>query len=145
MPDVKSPPVSGLWKNCTACGELKSFDEFCVKSNLASGYNGRCKTCVRRIEDLRLWGITYEELQAIYGTVCNLCGRDETVVDNRSGRLHRLSVDHDHRCCKHGCKACIRGLLCRTCNYQLGVLEARPDWLRKALEYLGHDASWVVD
>lgn len=139
------PTAADGSKRCNECGARKPIGEFCVKSYLPGGYNTRCRTCVRRTEDLRLWGITYEELEAIYGSVCNLCGRDETVVDQRSGRLHRLCIDHDHRHCSKGCRECIRGLLCRTCNYQLGVLEARPDWLRKALAYLGRDASWVID
>lgn len=138
------PRAEGGHRRCRMCGDRKPVDDFCVKTNLSDGLNSRCRDCVRKVEDLRNWGITYEELQAIYGEVCNLCGRDETVLDNRSGRLHRLCIDHDHRHCEKGCRECIRGLLCRTCNYQLGVLEARPDWLRKALAYLGRDASWVV-
>lgn len=132
-------------KLCRACGLVKAASEFCNSANEQSGLKNQCRECRRRSEDLRIWGITYDELCAIYGEVCNLCGRDESVIDARSGRRHRLCIDHDHRHCLKGCRECIRGLLCRTCNYQLGVLEARPDWLRKALGYLGRDASWVVD
>lgn len=61
-------------------------------------------------------GITleqYEELLARQGGVCAICRRRPT--------KNRLSVDHDHRCCpgRRSCGKCIRGLLCKECNYHL--------------------------
>lgn len=142
--DEPAPPdvASFGGKVCKTCGLIKPLDEFCIKTHLPGGRNTQCRICVRKVEDLRYWGITYEELLERFGTVCNICGGEENVLDSRSGRQHRLAVDHDHTHCS-GCRECIRGLLCRTCNYRVGVLEANPNWVSKAIAYLGRDASWA--
>jgi hypothetical protein len=55
-----------------------------------------------------------DELIVLQGGLCALCGR---------ASLH-LQVDHDHRHCpgSTGCRQCVRGLLCGTCNSALGQL-----------------------
>jgi hypothetical protein len=51
---------------------------------------------------------------------CGICGQD----------LHERTpdVDHDHGCDHPGkgtycCRACVRGLLCRSCNLRVGAFE----------------------
>lgn len=133
-------------KRCTACGQRKPLSEFSVKSNLPGGYNTRCRDCVNKVETFRRWGTTYDALQEIYGAVCNICGREEVAKDPRTGRVMRLAIDHDHRCCdsQSGCVKCIRGLLCAACNYKLGVMEARPEWFHNAQSYLDRCTSEEV-
>lgn len=60
---------------------------------------------------------------------CLLCGTTET---------KQWCVDHDYRCCPKGdmCDACIRGVLCYTCNVALGMLHDDPALLRKAADYI---------
>jgi hypothetical protein len=41
-----------------------------------------------------------------------------------------LRVDHNHTTGQN------RGLLCHTCNLALGLIEARPDFVRRANAYL---------
>jgi hypothetical protein len=74
----------------------------------------------------RLW--TYYRLrpadwQAIWdsqGGRCAICTADLVAG--------QTAVDHDHRCCpgERCCGRCIRGLLCRKCNTNIGWLEAQP-------------------
>lgn len=74
---------------------------------------------------------------------CALC--EATQFTHRK----RLGVDHDHSCCpKRGCGKCNRGVLCATCNYHIGQVEAvlkeativpkKGTWTARALEYILH-------
>jgi hypothetical protein len=49
-----------------------------------------------------------------------------------------LVVDHDHRCCCTGmsCGACVRGLLCLTCNIMVGAARDNSTVLRAGADYL---------
>lgn len=50
----------------------------------------------------------------------------------------KLCIDHNHTCCPgtNGCKKCVRGLLCVSCNSAIGQLGESPDNFHRALEYL---------
>lgn len=47
-------------------------------------------------------------------------------------------IDHDHTCCpgKRACGKCIRGILCRPCNFVLGAVEDDVERLRGLAIYL---------
>ena len=55
----------------------------------------------------------------------------------------RLSVDHDHGCCpgRKSCGKCLRGLLCRRCNIDLGGFGDDPELLYSAADYLDDHQS----
>ena len=83
-----------------------------------------------------LWNrfrLTPEEYDAIWerqGRMCPICKRgDESLV---------LCVDHDHSCCPTilTCGRCIRGILCKQCNYGIGFLQDGLDRLERAASYL---------
>jgi hypothetical protein len=63
------------------------------------------------------------------GDHCEVCGSTEN-----------LCTDHDHACCpgKFGCDNCIRGTLCRTCNWAEGVIAKMKNagLLEELLEYM---------
>lgn len=65
---------------------------------------------------------TYESMLAKQGRVCAICKRDP---DRK-----RLAVDHCHATGR------VRGILCSSCNYGLGVFGDSPDRLRAAACYL---------
>ena len=76
-------------------------------------------------------GISYEyfkQLVADQDGRCAICGRDE----------QDLKIDHAHGHCAgiNGCKDCIRGLLCSTCNTGLGKFGDDVFLLKRALDYL---------
>jgi hypothetical protein len=130
-------------KRCSKCGEIKSVSEFSVRSEI-SGYSSQCKECRRekyRNEDPELiwkrrlkwlYNISAEEYYMILESQdghCALCPRtpeDEGI---------RLAVDHDHSCCpgKRSCGICVRGLLCVSCNRQLGQYENNMELFTKKI------------
>lgn len=59
----------------------------------------------------------YDEMFRAQGGVCASCGEESPT--------RALDVDHDHACCpgERSCGACVRALLCRGCNWTVGVIE----------------------
>lgn len=80
------------------------------------------------------YGITldqYEKLCRKQKGRCACCGRKETQINPASGKVQRLSVDHNHKTKK------TRGLLCVFCNlYLIPALELFPQLVQKAKRYL---------
>lgn len=70
----------------------------------------------------------YEELVAAQNGVCAICA-------NPCKTGQRLVVDHNHTTGKN------RGLLCKSCNLHLGVLE-KELWREKAEAYL---EEWIEE
>jgi len=64
----------------------------------------------------------YQELFEKQDGVCAICKQPETAKHKKSGRVHSLTVDHDHR------TGVVRGLLCRRCNTALGWFND-DEWL----------------
>jgi Recombination endonuclease VII len=74
----------------------------------------------------------YDQMLKNQKGVCAVCGGV-----NSDGK--RLSVDHNHECCpgNFSCGECVRGLLCKHCNYGLGHFRDSPALLMSAVIYLG--------
>lgn len=84
------------------------------------------------------FGLNAEEYWSIYaaqGGRCAICQR-------ATGATKRLAVDHDHDVCldhptNQGCRRCVRGLTCSTCNYiVLGRYDVAA--LQRAIDYLNN-------
>ncbi len=73
----------------------------------------------------------YSFLLLTQGGRCSICGDTPTFK-------HPLVIDHDHACCrgKSSCGTCVRGLLCRRCNWALGNARDSTYILRCAVKYL---------
>jgi hypothetical protein len=120
-------------KTCNLCKELKSESEF-YKS--LGRIRLQCKSCLVLKQTAPKYGLTYEELLAMYekqNHACKICFRVTSLV-----------VDHDHKCCptpekgrSKSCGKCVRGLICRACNHGLGNFEDNPERLQNAIKYLG--------
>ena len=107
--------------------------------------------------------VKYCEREVASRGVCarhaSVCGRhrmdpDEYVRLSANGCMnpecleaYPLQVDHDHSCCPgpNSCGACIRGLLCGSCNVALANLEAGRGRYAGLLEYLGAGSGIVKE
>jgi hypothetical protein len=63
--------------------------------------------------------LTVEQYDAMAKDGCHICGKEAL-------EYKRLHVDHDHKCCgpnQASCGACVRGILCDSCNMAVGKYE----------------------
>jgi hypothetical protein len=115
----EEPCTACMEANTRAAAEDRAADSEAVfRGNLWSNY--------------RLRPDGYQEKLSGQGGVCAICGTADPGGDRR------FHVDHDHSCCpgSKSCGKCVRGLLCRNCNFALGFFGDDPDVLVAALSYL---------
>lgn len=146
-PQTHKPPYNhsltppGM-RYCPRCEQTKDIALFMMPS----GMHCYCKPCrnahqrnrysveagIRR-NLLRLYGLTreeYERLIQAQGGVCACCGEPETVINGKTGKVQRLSVDHHHA------SGQVRKLLCNACNNIVGYMENDVSRVEKCLAYL---------
>jgi len=138
-------------KTCTKCGKEKPSTEFSNNVNCKDGLQQWCRACmsqgaseyirthkandpeylrkfkIRHMASARkckygLTPIQYDQMVEDQKGVCKICGKENKDVK-------ALAVDHDHITGK------VRGLLCRTCNTKLNVVED-IEFNQKAFAYL---------
>lgn len=84
----------------------------------------------KRAQDLKeKYGISlqeYDEILKKQNDRCAICGKKS----NENGRYKVLYVDHDHKTGK------VRGLLCESCNFALGLFRDKIDIVENAVKYL---------
>lgn len=91
----------------------------------------------RRVErDFDISPELYDELYEFQGGKCYGCRR-------ATGASKRLAVDHDHTAAlrhghdpKKGCRECVRGLVCSTCNDILAHFRDDPAAFERMADYL---------
>lgn len=123
---------------CKGCGSLTRAlphpGPRCASCHRTFKRDSSAKAHARRVA--KLYGITaveYDELYRAQGGRCAICRR-------ATGKAKRLAVDHDHSCPrghdpKMACRACVRGLCCSNCNFNvLGRLDAEA--LQRAYWYV---------
>ena len=72
----------------------------------------------------------YYDLVKRQNNRCGICGRLERRKNYKTGKRQSLSIDHDHASGKN------RGLLCRDCNFAIGLFEDNAAIVQKAVQYL---------
>lgn len=79
------------------------------------------------------YGITpdhYNQMVLIQNNCCAICGKPETAVHNKTKKVQKLAVDHNHETGE------VRGLLCQDCNRGLGKFHENITSLENAIKYL---------
>ncbi|MFG2404262.1 endonuclease VII domain-containing protein [Streptomyces brevispora] len=137
-------PLAAYWKasdrddqgrkRCRTCATWQTVDQFNRRSTTSDGLDTICLRCCRDNKMRVNYGITLEAYLRMLedqGDGCAICGGT-----NPGGK--ELAVDHDHRCCpgRKSCGACVRGLLCSSCNLAIGMLGEDPVRLDAAASYL---------
>lgn len=102
--------------HCSTCGQAGHTARNHHNQRPKNGRRGNSKARNLR-NHYRLEWDTY---LAWLASGCGICGID------LSGRTP--DVDHDHACehpgkGRYSCRACVRGLLCRSCNLRVGAFE----------------------
>ena len=130
--------IDDTGRECTKCGEYKTWKHFAKSKPAKTGRQSKCKQChnkqrnkkpelLRRNNFKNQYGITlemYNEMLEAQHYGCKICGKDKET----NGR--HLAVDHCHTTGQ------IRGLLCIHCNLALGYLNDDKNRMRLALQYL---------
>ena len=147
-------------KKCNKCKVEQSLSEFVKNKSMKDGLHHYCKSCEKErnlkrreqrtlstrlsrhnnpdktLADSRKYntpryarhGLDLDEWITLQEAGCEICGATDK----------RMVVDHDHNHCPgvYGCKECIRGGLCHTCNSGIGFLKDDVELIAKALSFL---------
>lgn len=134
-------------KSCKRCGETKPLEAFSYHAKCKYGRNATCKACkseearsyylanrekilerqkpgARAYERKKKYGISEEQFQEMLRESGGQCALGHEPEDGQ------LVIDHDHA------TGAVRGLLCRQCNWALGLMRDNPDRFRSAAVYL---------
>jgi NAD(P)-dependent dehydrogenase (short-subunit alcohol dehydrogenase family) len=76
-----------------------------------------------------------EHLLARQGWVCLICCRGNRGETWCIDHDHELAALHSHSA-DRGCRDCVRGILCKSCNVALGLMGDDPARLRRAADYI---------
>jgi len=136
-------------KKCTKCSVAKPLKDFYTDSRRKDGATSWCRDCWREYDALRreklgprgrkarklkyMYGMSYTDYATMLkeqNNVCAICSGKETVINNKSAKLQKLCVDHDHVTGK------VRALLCTACNKGLGQFNDDPARVLAAYNYI---------
>jgi hypothetical protein len=132
-------------KKCSNCGEEKELAEYNNEKAKKDGKQSECRDCRKsydrqyRIEKpekvrpdrkdkilLRLYGITYQQKLDMVAAQNNRCA----ICNNEFINSKDICVDHRHSDMK------VRELLCKKCNYAIGLFDEDKERMSRAIEYL---------
>lgn len=77
----------------------------------------------------------FNAMLSAQGHVCLICGRGNRGMPWQIDHDHELAKLHPHALTT-GCKKCVRGILCKTCNVGLGYFLDSPDLLERAANFI---------
>lgn len=129
------PAADSFSKICAGCNVKKDASEFHPSKSSKVGLRSRCKLCQRMDNLYNKYGLSREEFDALLVRQSNKCGICQVSLCDKNAR--QVHVDHDHR------DGRIRGILCYSCNYGLGLFKDEPDMLLRAVAYLNDSTSPV--
>ena len=120
---------------CKECNTARAKEWYSNNSEKAKQRRTTAKKTplTAKRSNLKRYGLTVEDYDRMFkeqNSACAICNQLEVLVDQRSGKLLNLAVDHCHVTGK------VRGLLCSRCNKMLGLSSDNLEILSKAQEYL---------
>lgn len=150
-------------KNCSKCKETKELSQFWSRKESNGRLKSHCKSClsksakkyevdrIRTYDEVKsyhlrkFWpGKSSKEVLSLYknltikqNNLCAICGKVETVFDNKRKEVRSLAVDHCHRTGK------VRGLLCMGCNQGLGNIKENFDTALNLARYIQQDQGVI--
>lgn len=124
MSIVETSLPRSILGTCIVCRLFIASSDRVPTAGRHAGYCYECRTSMQR----GMTRLDYRALYAEQGGKCGICGVYGDVYPYRKGK--RLVMDHDHGTGK------VRGLLCRGCNYAIGILGDSPTRLYAAILYL---------
>jgi hypothetical protein len=113
-------------KSCTKCKMYKSIDKYHKSKIGTKGLKPRCKVCAKFDETKRLYNLDDKQFLSFLVSQNDSCG----ACESKFSVLQEVFVDHDHVSGK------VRGLLCKECNWGIGVLGDSKDGIVQAEKYL---------
>lgn len=123
-PRVNVDSVTSTWfEGAVDPGDCRICDDFIYEGVRYS--KGLCLECGPAEAQARRYQLTLPRVNAILriqNDYCAICG--EGPGDDATDGPIWWQIDHAHECCT-GCPRCVRGLLCRPCNVDLGRYEAK--------------------
>lgn len=136
--DIKKRTI--YWLFLCECGKTKVLrqdlvtsgkvgDCGCGSSKGVLEYKYKNKSYYKNYECHNLPLTVYKMFLAVQENKCAICKKEFT---------GKICIDHNHNCCsgKTSCGNCVRGLLCSTCNYGLGMFKDNLQYVKNAVSYL---------
>lgn len=117
-------------KKCVACGDSFTITNPNAKQRKYCGDN-----CQKVHSKYGISEYEHEDLLITANYKCEICGKEEIGIDNRTGKIYELAIDHCHKTGK------VRGVLCASCNTSLGGFKDDTNLLQKAIQYLNTKSS----
>ena len=135
---------------CNQCEVEKPEGDFAWATAKGSR-RGRCKACeyenrkkrhasdpekyrrMRRFRQVKyMFGLNEEQVLELLEKQEWKCAICFVAIDETA------AFDHDHECCPghRSCGSCVRGILCKACNWGLGHFSDEPVVLERAATYL---------
>jgi hypothetical protein len=125
-------------KTCTSCKTVHPYSNFYSDSRHIDGKQSICKDCwyVKGNTSYlkKEYGLTVDEFHLLLDAQGGCC-----VICRRPPKKNRFNIDHCHKTHR------IRALLCVNCNTNLlPLIEAHPDWVKRAFDYLENPPAFEV-
>ena len=131
-----TPAVTVGWKVCNACGRNKPPDAYVVDVRYVSNRKPTCRRCLNIHNALNYSEYRPRLIQRFYEQqhgLCPVCDQPLNLEDSpHLDHPHSAEAMHD----VHTLAAAVTGLLHRTCNVGLGMLNDDPTVLRRAARYI---------
>jgi len=131
-------------KLCIDCEQWHPEAHFITSKKYPDGFEIYCRMCRRNQRLASRYGLSVDQMHSMrvsQGFRCKICRTPEADLSRP------LFVDHDHEHCPYnqGCRECVRGLLCHSCNAAIGLLGDSPERLIAAAEYIRAARVRVVE